>query len=42
MLDFSSNMPSTHKIDNSGMSGMSISGGIDNKFEYISLLDPKL
>ena len=42
MLDFSSDMASKRKIDASGVSGMSISGGIDTKFEYLALLDPKL
>ena len=40
MLVFSCNMASKHKIDRSGVSGMSFSGGIDTKFEYLALLDP--
>ena len=42
MLDFSSNMTSKRKIDMSDVSGMSISGGIDSKYEQLALLDPKL
>ena len=42
MLDISSNMASNHKMDRSGVSGMSILGGIDTKFGYLALLDPKL
>ena len=40
MSDCSSNMTSKRKIDRSGVSGMSISGGIDTTLWY--LLDPKL
>ena len=42
MLDLSSNMTSKRKIDGSVVSGMSILGGIDTKFVYLALLDPKL
>ena len=42
MLDIIYNMTSNRKKDRSGVSGMSISGGIDTKFEYLALLDPKL
>ena len=42
MLDFSSNITSKRKIDGSGVSGMLIPGGIDTKFEYLALLNPKL
>ena len=43
MLDLSSNMASNHrKTDRSGVSGISILGGIDTKFGYLALLDPKL
>ena len=42
MLDFPSNMTSKRKLYRIGMSGMSISGGTDTKFEYLALLDPKL
>ena len=42
MLDLSSNMASNSKIDRLGVSGMSLLGGIDTKFGYLVLLDPKL
>ena len=42
MLDLSSNMASNRKMDGLGVSGMSILGGIDTKFGYLALLDPKL
>ena len=42
MLDLSSNMASNRKIDRSGVSGMSILGGIDTTFGYLALLDTKL
>ena len=42
MLDLSSNMASNHKMHRSGVSGTSILGGIDTKFGYLALLDPKL
>ena len=42
MLDLSSNMASNCKTDRSGVSGMSILGGIDTKFGYLALLDAKL
>ena len=42
MLDLSSNMASNRKMDRSGVSGMSILGGIDTMFGYLALLDPKL
>ena len=38
MLDFSSNMTSKREIHRSGVSWMSISGGIDTKFGYLALL----
>ena len=42
MLDLSSNMASHRKTDGLGVSGISIVGGIDTKFDYLALLDPKL
>ena len=42
MLDLKSNMAANRKMDRSGVSGMSILGGIDTKFAYVALLDPKL
>jgi len=42
MSDLSSNVASNRKMDRSGVSEMSILGGIDTKFGYIALLDPKL
>ena len=42
MLDLSSNMASNRKMDGLGVSGMSILGGIDTKFGYLALLDPKI
>ena len=42
MLDLSSNMASNRNMDRSGVSGMSILGGIYTKFGYLALLDPKL
>ena len=42
MLDSSSNMASNRKMDWLGVLGMSILGGIDTKFDYLALLDPKL
>ena len=42
MLDLSSNMASNRKMDRSGVSVMSILGGIGTKFGYLALLDPKL
>ena len=39
MLELSSNMALNRKMDRSGMS---IFGGIDTKFGYLALLDPKL
>ena len=42
MLDLSSNMASNGKMDGLGVSGMSILGGIDTKFDYLALLDPEL
>ena len=42
MLDLSSNMTSNRKLDGLGVSGMSIVGGINTKFDYLALLDPKL
>ena len=42
MLDLSLNMASNRKMDMTGVSGMSILGGIDTKFGYLALLDPKL
>ena len=42
MLDLSSNMASNRNMDRSGVWGMSILGGIDNKFGYLALLDTKL
>ena len=42
MLDLSSNVASNRKTDRSGVSGMSILGGIDTKFGYLALLDTKL
>ena len=42
MLDLSSNMASNRKMDGLGVSGMSILSGIDTKFGYLALLDPKL
>ena len=42
MLDLSSNMASTRKMDRLGVSGMSILGGIDIKSGYLDLLGPKL
>ena len=42
MFDLSSNMAPNRKMDRSDMSGMSILGGIDTKFGYLALLDPKL
>ena len=42
MLDLSSNIASNRKMDTSSVSGMSILGGIDTKFGYLALLDPKL
>ena len=41
MLDLSSNMASNGNMDRSGVSGMSIVGGIDTKFGYLALLDTK-
>ena len=41
-LDLSSNMVSYRKMDRSGVSRMSILGGIDTKFGYLALLDTKL
>ena len=40
MLDLSSNMASNRKMDELGVSGMSILGGIDTKFGYLALIDP--
>ena len=42
MLDLLSSMVSNPKIDRSDVLGMSILGGIDTKFGYLALLDPKL
>ena len=42
MLDLSSNMASNRTMDRSEVSGMSMFGGIDTKFGYLALLDPKL
>ena len=42
MLDLSSHRASNRKLDELGVSGMSILGGIDTKFGYLALLDPKL
>ena len=42
MLDSSSNMASNRKMDGLGVSGMSILGEIDTKFDYLALLDTKL
>ena len=42
MLDVTSNVASNRKTDRSGVSGMSILGGIYTKFGYLALLDPKL
>ena len=42
MLDLSANMASNRKMDGLGVSGMSLLGGIDTKFGYLALLDPKL
>ena len=42
MWDFSDNMVSNRKMARSDMSGMSILGGIDTKFGYLVLIDPKL
>ena len=42
MLDLSSNMASNRKMDRSGVSGMSILGGMDTKFGYLAFLDQKL
>ena len=42
MLDLSSHMASNRKMGRSGVSEMSILGGIDTKFGYLALLDPKL
>ena len=42
MLDLSSNMVSNHTMDGIGVSAGSILGGIDTKFGYLALLDPKL
>ena len=42
MLDLSSNMASNRTMDGFGVSGMSILGGIDTRFGYLALLDPKL
>ena len=42
MLDLSSNMASTRKMDGLGVSVMSSLGAIDTKFGYLALLDPKL
>ena len=42
MLDLSSSMASNRKLDRSGVSGMLILGGIDTKFGFLALLDPKL
>ena len=42
MLEFSSNMTSKRKTDGSAVSGMSTLGGIDTKFGYLAVLDPKL
>ena len=42
MLDLSSTMASNRKMDRSGVSGMSILGGMDTKFGYLALLDPRL
>ena len=42
MLDSSSKVASNRKTDRSCVSGMSILGGIDTKFGYLALLDPKL
>ena len=42
MLDLSSNMASNRKMDGLVVSGMSILDGIDTKFDYLALQDPKL
>ena len=42
MLDLTSYVASNRKMDRSGVSGMSMLGGIDTKFGYLALLDPKL
>ena len=42
MLDLSSNMASNHKMDGLGLSGMYFVGGIDTKYGYLALLNPKL
>ena len=42
MLDLSSNVASNRNMDRSGVSGMSMLGGIDTKFGCLALLDPKL
>ena len=42
MLDLSTYIASNGKMDGLGVSGMSILGGIDTKFSYLALLDPKL
>ena len=42
VVDLSSNVASNHKMDRSGVSGMSILGRIDTKFGYLALLGPKL
>ena len=42
MLDLSSHMVSNRKMDGLGVSGMSILVGIDTKFGYLALLDPKV
>ena len=42
MLDLSSNMVSNRKMDGLDVLVMSILGGIDTKFGYLALLDPKL
>ena len=39
--DCSSNMAPNRKTDKSCVSGMIHSGGIDTKFGYLALLDPK-
>ena len=41
-LDLLSNIASNRKMDRSGVSGMSILGGIDTKFGYLALLDTKV
>ena len=42
MLHLTSIVASNRKMDRSGVSGMSILGGIDTKFGYLAFLDPKL